>query len=109
MTLITDKIQKADHNLQRCGQRDRQPHPEQGRIRLPAHKVGHRDADAEGSDNPLEHDKGSMAAPVKVPDKTEEEGQAKEIAKNQVDKLNKKKVVLKVENEKLYIEKVYPL
>lgn len=41
--------------------------------------------------------------------KTEEEGQAKEIAKNQVDKLNKKKVVLKVENEKLYIEKVYPL
>ena len=41
---------------------------------MPAHKVGHRDADAEGPGNPLKHDKGSMAAPVKVPDKTEEEG-----------------------------------
>ena len=44
---------------------------------MSAHKVGHRDADAEGPDNPLEHDKGSMAAPVKVPDKTEEEGHQK--------------------------------
>lgn len=37
----------------------------------------------------------------------EKEEQAKEIAKNNIDKLSKKKVRLRVENEKLYVEKIY--
>lgn len=36
----------------------------------------------------------------------EEEAKSKELAKNNIDKLTKKKVVLRLENEQLYIEKV---
>lgn len=37
----------------------------------------------------------------------QEEEKVKEIVKNNVDKLNRKMIILKQENEKLYIEKVY--
>lgn len=36
-----------------------------------------------------------------------EEGQVKEIVKNNLDKLSRKKIVLKLENEKLQVERVY--
>lgn len=36
-----------------------------------------------------------------------EEEKVKEMVKNHIDKLSRKKIVLKLENEKLYIEKVY--
>lgn len=36
-----------------------------------------------------------------------EEEQVKEIVKNNLDKLSRKKIVLKLQNEKLYVEKVY--
>ncbi len=38
---------------------------------------------------------------------TNDEGQAKELAKSNKDKLTKKKILLKLENEKIYVEKVY--
>lgn len=36
-----------------------------------------------------------------------EEEKVKEVVKNNIDKFSKKKIVLKVENEKIYVEKVY--
>lgn len=38
-----------------------------------------------------------------------EEEKVKEMVKNHIDKLSRKKIVLKLENEKLYIEKVYEI
>ncbi len=38
-----------------------------------------------------------------------EEDQVKEIVKNNLDKLSRKKIVLKLENEKLYVERVYEI
>lgn len=38
-----------------------------------------------------------------------EEEQVKEIVKNSLDKLSRKKIVLKLENEKLYVERVYEI
>ena len=40
---------------------------------------------------------------------SKEEEKVKEMVKNHIDKLSRKKIVLKLENEKLYIEKVYEI